>query len=81
MVTYHDTVNQLLLDKSFILGCGLAWKKKELNNVWDSEKPFTTNFLYEHAEWIAPGNFLEAEFDSYLRIKIIALEVFPHMFV
>ena len=26
-----------------------------------------------HAEWIAPGNFLEAEFDSHLRSKVITL--------
>ena len=33
-----------------------------INNVWDSGKPFMTNCSYEHAEWITPGNFLEAEF-------------------
>ena len=27
-----------------------------------SSKPFMTNYLYEHAEWIAPGYFMGVEF-------------------
>ena len=28
-----------------------------------------TNFSHEHAEWIAPGNLMEQNFDSRIRIK------------
>ena len=36
-----------------------------------------TNCLHEHAEWIAPGNLMEQNFDSCLRIKVMALYSFP----
>ena len=39
-----------------------------------------TNSSYEHAEWIAPGNVMEGNFDSLLRISYNTLK-FSHMFV
>ena len=59
----------------FCLVCWLAWKKK-VNNVWDSGKQFMAQFSYKHAEWITPGNFLEAKFDSPLRIKVTGFKCF-----
>ena len=46
-------------------------------NVWDSGKLFMTNCSHEHAEWIAPGNLMEQNFDSHLRINVTALWSFP----
>ena len=36
-----------------------------------------TNCSHEHAEWIAPGNLMERNFDSHLRIEVMALGSFP----
>ena len=35
-----------------------------------------TNCLYEHAEWIAPGNSMEQNFDSHLRISYSAFKLY-----
>ena len=37
------------------------------------------NCLYEHTEWIAPGNTMEQNFDSHLRIKVMALSTSPYV--
>jgi hypothetical protein len=42
-----------------------------------------TKFLHEHAEWIAPANLYEMEFDSHRRIKVkvTVLEVSPYVYI
>jgi hypothetical protein len=58
--------------------CGLLEKK--INNLvsggWEH---LGTKFLRGHAEWVETRDLMVGNFDSHLRIKVMALKVFPYV--
>ena len=47
--------------------------KTNINNVWNSGRHFTPQFLYQHAEWTEPSKMLEPDFSFSFLFRVILL--------